>query len=83
MISDSIIIDAAQMESFDKPGAMLGTVSNVWEQLLVYVAQAVWTEALHACLRMFLNLSKRFQTFSNVRKQCSAGVNAPKEKHCK
>ena len=65
------------MESFDNPGAMVGTVSNVWEQLLVDVAQAVWTEALHACLRMFLNVSKRFQTFSNVRKLCSADVNAP------
>ena len=31
-------IDAAQMESFDNPGAMVGTVSNVWEQLLVDVA---------------------------------------------
>jgi hypothetical protein len=29
------------MESFDNPGAMLGTVSNVQEQLLVDVAQAV------------------------------------------
>ena len=65
------------MESFDNPGAMLGTVSNVREQLLVDMAQAVWTEALHECLRMFLNVWKRLQTFSNVPKLYSAGVNAP------
>ena len=65
------------MESFDNPGATLGTSSNVREQMLVDVAQAVWTEALHACLKMFLNIWKRLQTFSIVRKLCSAGVNAP------
>ena len=40
-ISDSITIDAAQMESFDNPGAILGTLSNAQEQLLVNVTQAM------------------------------------------
>jgi hypothetical protein len=40
-ISDSITIDTPQMESFDNPGVMLGTLSNVEEKLPVDVAQAV------------------------------------------
>ena len=62
-------IDVAQMESFDNPGAMVGTV-----ECLRTTARKCGSGGVNS---MFANVLERFKTFSNVRKLCSAGVNRP------